>query len=57
MPNAIIVMGMVIFLGNVLLHHDPPREVVDRIVVIGIPKDVEEVTEEDVEVAEEDHNN
>ena len=56
MPNAIIATGMVIFIGNVLLHHDPPREVVDRIMVIGTQEDVKEVVEEDTGVVEEDHS-
>ena len=56
MPNAIIAAGMVNFIGNVLLHHDPLREVEDRIVVVGTPEDAEEVTEEGAEVVEEDHN-
>ena len=56
MPNAIIAVGMVIFTGNALLHHDPPKEVADRIVVIGTPENLEKVAEEDAEVVEEDHN-
>ena len=55
-PNATIIAGIVIFTGNVLLHHDPLREVADRIVVVGTPEDAEEVAEEDAEVVEEDHS-
>ena len=47
MPNVIIAAGMVIFTRNVLLHHDPLREVANTIVVVGILEDVEEVVEED----------
>ena len=56
MPNATIAAGMVISIGSVLLHHDPRKEVVDKIVVAGIQEDGEEVHEEDVEVVEEDHS-
>ena len=56
MPNATIAAGMVISIGSVLLHHDPRNEVEDKVVVIGIREDVEEVVEEDVEVVEEDHS-
>ena len=56
MPNATIAAGMVISIGSVLLHHDPRKEVEDRVVVVGIREDVEEVVEEDVEVVEEDHS-
>ena len=47
MLNAIIAVGMVISIGSVRLHHDPPKEVADRIVVVGTPENGEEVTEED----------
>ena len=57
MPNAIIAVGVVIFTGNVLLHHDPLREVADRTVVVGTPEDAKEVAEEDTEVVKEDHHN
>ena len=50
MPNAIIAEGMVIFIGSVLLHHDPLNEVADKIVVVGTQEDAEEVAEEDEEV-------
>ena len=56
MPNAIIAAGMVISIGSVLLHHDPLKEVADKIVVVGTQKDVEEVTEEDTGVVEVDHH-
>ena len=56
MPNATIAAGMVISIGSVLLHHDPHKEVEDKVVVLGIREDVEEVVEEDVEVVEEDHS-
>ena len=56
MPNATIAAGMVISIGNVLRHHDPCKEVEDKVVVVGIREDVEEVVEEDVGVVEEDHN-
>ena len=56
MPNATIAAGMVISFGNVLLHHDHRKMVEDRIVVVGIPEDVEEAIEEDAEVVEEDHS-
>ena len=56
MPNAIIAAGMVTSIGNVLLHHDPRKEVESKVVVTGIREGVEEVVEEDVEVAEEDHS-
>ena len=49
-------MGMGIFTGNVLLHHDPRIEVPDKIVVVGIPRDAEEVEEEDAEVVVGGHN-
>ena len=56
MPNAIIVAGMVISIGSVLLHHDPCKEVADKLVVVGTQEDIEEVVEEDAGVAEEDHS-
>ena len=56
MPNATIAAGMVISIGSVLLHHDPHKEVEDKVVVVGIREDVEEVIEEGVEVVEEDHS-
>ena len=56
MPNATIATGMVISFGNVLLHHDHRKMVEDRIVVVGIPEDVEEVVEEDAEVVVKDHS-
>ena len=56
MPSAIIAVGMVISIGSVLLHHDPRKEVADKVVVVGIQEDAEEVIEEDVEVVEEDHS-
>ena len=56
MPNAIIAAGMVISFGNVLQHHDHRKTVEDKIVVVGIPEDVEEAVEEDAEVVEEDHS-
>ena len=48
MPNATIAVGMVISIGSVLLHHDPCKEVADKVVVVG--------TKEDAEVVEEDHS-
>ena len=36
MPNAIIAAGTVISIGNVLQHHDPHREVEDKVVVVGM---------------------
>ena len=56
MANVITAMGMGIFTGNVLLHHDPQIEVANTIVVVGIPGDIEEVEEEDVEVVVGDHS-
>ena len=56
MPNAIIAAGMVISIGSVLLHHDPLKEVADKIVTVGTQEDVEEVAKEDVGVVEEDHH-
>ena len=56
MPNATIAAGMVISIGSVLLHHDPLKDVADKIVVVGTREDAEEVAEEDVEVVEEDHS-
>ena len=47
MPNAVIAAGMVISIGSVLLHDDPRKEVEDKVVVVGIREDVEEVVEED----------
>ena len=47
---------MVISIGSILLHHDPRKEVEDKVVVVGIREDVEEVVEEDIEVVEEDHS-
>ena len=56
MPNAIIAAGMVISIGSVLLHHDPRKEVANKIMVIGTQEDVKEVVEEDTGVVEEDHS-
>ena len=57
MPNAIIVAGMDTFTVNVRLHHNCPSEVEDKIVVDGIPEDVEVDEEGDKEeVVVEDHN-
>ena len=56
MPNAIIAVGTVISIGNVLQHHDSHREVEEQVVVVGICEGVEEVVEEDEEVVEEDHS-
>ena len=56
MPNATIAAGMVISIGSVLLHHDPCKEVEDKVVVIGIREDAEAVNEEDAKVVEEDHS-
>ena len=47
MPNAIIVVGMVISIGSVLMHHEPLKEAADKIVVVGTREDAEEVAEED----------
>ena len=47
---------MVISIGSILLHHDPRKEVADKVVVVGIQDDAEEVNEEDAEVVEEDHS-
>ena len=55
-PNAIIAAGTVIFIGSVLLHHNHPNEVADKIVVIRTQEDAEGVAEEDEEVVVEDHN-
>jgi len=55
MPNAIIAAGMVISFGNVLQHHDHRKTVEDKIVVVGIPRDAEEVEEEDAKVVVGDH--
>ena len=56
MPNAIIAAGMVTSIGNVLLHHDPRKEVEGKVVVAGLREAVEEAVEEDEEVVEEDHS-
>ena len=56
MPNAIIVAGTVISIGNVLQHHDPHREVEEQVLVVGICEGIEEVVKDDEEVVEEDHS-
>ena len=48
MPNATIVAGTTIFIGNAHLHHRQDREVEDAAAVDGITEDDVDDEEEDV---------
>ena len=48
MPNATIVAGMAIFIGNVHRHHRQDSEVEDVAAVDGITEDAVDDVEEDV---------